>query len=71
MPRLRSVDAYCQIGAMYGFTLAKTPIPNHPYTVTSADGQTIQGTTDASGHTDWISSHQAASLSFHQPGSNA
>ncbi|ARK94271.1 MULTISPECIES: PAAR domain-containing protein [pseudomallei group] len=49
----------------------REPIANHPYTVTSADGQTIQGTTDASGHTDWLSSHQASSLSFQQPGSDA
>ncbi|WP_070108374.1 PAAR domain-containing protein [Burkholderia plantarii] len=49
----------------------RTPIANHPYTVTSADGQTIQGTTDADGHTDWLSSHQATSLSFQQPGSDA
>ncbi|MCS6480193.1 hypothetical protein NX869_28665, partial [Burkholderia thailandensis] len=47
----------------------REPIANHPYTVTSADGQTIQGTTDASGHTDWLSTHQASSLTFNQPGS--
>ncbi|KVD05106.1 hypothetical protein WI77_27875 [Burkholderia ubonensis] len=49
----------------------RAPIANHPYTVTSPDGRTIQGTTDASGHTDWLSSHQASSLSFQQPGSEA
>ncbi|RQP93866.1 PAAR domain-containing protein [Burkholderia stagnalis] len=48
----------------------RVPIANHPYTVTSADGKTVQGTTDASGHTDWLSSHQASSLSFQQPGSS-
>lgn len=48
----------------------REPIANHPYTVTSADGKTVQGTTDASGHTDWLSSHQASSLSFQQPGSS-
>ncbi|MCA8372533.1 PAAR domain-containing protein [Burkholderia multivorans] len=48
----------------------RQPIANHPYTVRSADGKTIQGTTDANGHTDWLSSHQASSLSFQQPGSS-
>lgn len=48
----------------------REPIANHPYTVTSADGKTIQGTTDANGHTDWLSSHQASSLTFQQPGSS-
>ncbi|MCS6520706.1 hypothetical protein [Burkholderia thailandensis] len=43
---------------------SREPLANHPYTVTSADGQTIRGTTDASGHTDWLSSHQASSLTF-------
>lgn len=47
---------------------SRTPLSNHPYTVTSADGQTIQGTTDANGHTGWLSSHQAASLTFEQSG---
>ncbi|NTZ86234.1 PAAR domain-containing protein [Burkholderia metallica] len=47
----------------------RTPLVNHPYTVTSADGKTIQGTTDASGHTDWLNSHQASSLTFNQAGS--
>ncbi|MGZ2749948.1 PAAR domain-containing protein [Burkholderia stagnalis] len=46
----------------------RAPIANHPYTVTSADGQSIQGTTDATGHTDWLSNHQASSLTFSQPG---
>ncbi|RAQ84741.1 hypothetical protein A4G86_20805 [Burkholderia pseudomallei] len=46
----------------------RQPIPNHPYTVTSADGQILQGTTDATGHTDWLNTHQAASLTFNQPG---
>ncbi|KVU89109.1 PAAR domain-containing protein [Burkholderia ubonensis] len=49
----------------------RRPIANHPYTITSADGQTIHGTTDADGHTDWLNTHQAASLSFSQPGTNA
>ncbi|KVV39639.1 hypothetical protein WK81_22645 [Burkholderia ubonensis] len=43
---------------------SRAPLANHPYTVTSADGQTIRGTTDANGHTDWLSSHQASSLIF-------
>ncbi len=42
----------------------REPIANHPYTVTSADGQTIQGTTDASGYTAWLNSRQAVSLLF-------
>lgn len=42
-------------------------IPNHPYTVTSAGGQTIQGTTDNNGYTDWLNSHQASSLTFTRP----
>ncbi|PAK10541.1 hypothetical protein CJO66_33925 [Burkholderia ubonensis] len=45
------------------------PLANHPYTITSANGQKIQGTTDASGHTEWLSSQQASSLTFDQPGS--
>lgn len=48
----------------------RLPIRNHPYTVTSADGQTIHGTTDADGHTDWLNTQQAASLSFRQPGTS-
>lgn len=43
-------------------------IANHPYTVTSADGQTIRGMTDSNGYTDWLSSRQASSLTFTQPG---
>ncbi|MBN3730339.1 PAAR domain-containing protein [Burkholderia sp. Tr-20390] len=49
----------------------RKPIANHPYTVTSSDGKSIQGTTDADGYTDWLSSHQASSLSFQQPGSSS
>lgn len=48
----------------------RRPIANHPYTVTSTDGQTIHGTTDADGHTDWLNTQQAASLSFRQPGTS-
>lgn len=48
----------------------RQPIQNHPYTVTSADGQTIRGMTDANGHTDWLNTHQATSLSFKQPGTH-
>lgn len=49
----------------------RLPIPNHPYTITSADGQTIHGTTDADGYTDWLNTQQASSLSFRQPGTSA
>ncbi|WP_205169222.1 PAAR domain-containing protein [Burkholderia sp. LMG 13014] len=49
----------------------RSPIANHPYTVTSADGQTIHGMTDANGHTDWLNTHQASSLSFSQPGTTS
>ena len=46
----------------------RQPISNHPYTVTSADGRTIQSRTDSNGYTDWLSSHQASSLTFqHDP----
>ncbi|MGV4733222.1 PAAR domain-containing protein [Burkholderia pseudomallei] len=48
----------------------RTPLTNHPYTITSADGKKIQGTTDASGHTDWLNSHQASSLSFSHQGTS-
>lgn len=47
----------------------RAPLANHPYSVTSADGKTIQGTTDANGHTDWLNSNQASSLTFNQSGS--
>lgn len=46
----------------------RQPIPNHPYTVTSADGQTVEGETDANGYTDWLNNAQASSLMFSQPG---
>ncbi|WGS54917.1 PAAR domain-containing protein (plasmid) [Paraburkholderia sp. D15] len=46
----------------------RTPIPNHRYTVKSPDGQIIRGTTDATGHTDWLNTRHAASLSFNQAG---
>ena len=49
----------------------REPIANHPYRVTSADGQMIQGTTDANGYTAWLESHRAASLFlFSQPGTS-
>ncbi|WP_260463787.1 PAAR domain-containing protein [Burkholderia sp. Bp8963] len=48
----------------------RAPLANHLYTITSADGKTIQGATDASGHTDWLNSHQAASLSFSHQGTS-
>lgn len=46
----------------------RKPIAGHPYTVTSADGQTIKGVTDNSGYTDWLDNSQASSLMFNQPG---
>ncbi|WP_175992730.1 PAAR domain-containing protein [Burkholderia vietnamiensis] len=42
----------------------REPLANHPYTATSSDGQTIHGTTDANGHTDWLNSSQSTSLTF-------
>ncbi|RAF00620.1 PAAR domain-containing protein [Burkholderia multivorans] len=48
----------------------RQPIANYPYTITSADGKIVQGVTDADGCTDWLSSEQASSLSFRQPGSS-
>ncbi|KVN14105.1 hypothetical protein WT09_16745 [Burkholderia stagnalis] len=47
----------------------REPLANHPYTATSSNGQTIRGTTDANGHTDWLNSNQAASLTFSHDGS--
>lgn len=44
------------------------PIPNHPYTVTSTTGQTINGHTDANGYTSWLEDHTASSLTFSHPG---
>ncbi|KVQ59266.1 PAAR domain-containing protein [Burkholderia territorii] len=49
----------------------REPLANHPYTATSSDGQTIRGTTDANGLTDWMSSSQSASLTFSHDGSGA
>ncbi|MCA8320092.1 PAAR domain-containing protein [Burkholderia cepacia] len=49
----------------------RTPLANHPYTATSSDGQTIQGTTDANGHTDWLSGSQSASLTFSHDGTGS
>ena len=47
----------------------RQPVPGHPYTVTSSDGQTVQGKTDANGFTDWLEGHEASSLTFSHPGS--
>ncbi len=47
----------------------REPLSNHPYTITSTDGQVITGHTDATGHTDWLNTAQAASLTFRQSGS--
>ncbi|MDR8106963.1 PAAR domain-containing protein [Burkholderia cenocepacia] len=46
----------------------RAPLANHPYTVTSSEGKTIHGTTDANGHTEWLNSDQASSLTFNQSG---
>ena len=51
--------------------VTRKPIAGHPYTVTSADGRVLQGKTDANGFTDWLEGHEASSLLFHQPGSDA
>lgn len=48
--------------------VTRKPIAGHPYTVTSACGQTIEGVTDDSGYTDWLDNSQASSLMFNQPG---
>jgi len=51
--------------------VTRQPLAGHPYTVTSSDGRVIQGKTDSNGFTDWLEGHQASSLSFHQPGTEA
>jgi hypothetical protein len=40
------------------------PIPNHPYSLQTADGQTITGSTDANGYTQWHEADAPASLQF-------
>jgi len=47
------------------------PIANHPYTVTSGNGQTITGHTDENGFTDWVETSRAASLTFRRSGARA
>jgi uncharacterized Zn-binding protein involved in type VI secretion len=47
----------------------RQPISGHPYSVSAADGRTVQGTTDSNGFTDWLDGHQASSLTFSHPGS--
>ncbi|MBJ9625965.1 PAAR domain-containing protein [Burkholderia multivorans] len=49
----------------------REPLANHPYTTISSDGQTIRGTTDANGYTDWLNSRQSASLTFSHGSSGA
>lgn len=44
------------------------PIPNHPYTVRSGNGQTIKGKTDENGYTDWLRTDSASSLTFDYDG---
>ncbi|CAJ3079904.1 PAAR domain-containing protein [Burkholderia pseudomallei] len=40
------------------------PIPDHPYTLRTADGHTITGRTDANGYTQWHEAESPASLHF-------
>ncbi|NYH22095.1 PAAR domain-containing protein [Paraburkholderia bryophila] len=49
--------------------ITNQPIPNHPYTLTSSTGQTVQGTTDTNGYTSWLETHEASSLTFDHAGS--
>ncbi|HHT8972205.1 TPA: PAAR domain-containing protein [Burkholderia cenocepacia] len=49
----------------------REPLANHPYTTISSDGQTIRGTTDANGYTEWLNSSQSASLTFSHGSSGA
>lgn len=44
--------------------VTRQPVAGQPYTVRAADGRVIQGTTDASGFTDWLEGHEASSLTF-------
>lgn len=47
----------------------RAPVTGHPYTITAADGRTVQGTTDSGGFTEWLDGHQASSLTFSHRGS--
>lgn len=47
----------------------RQPVAGHPYTVRSADGRVLQGTTDANGFTEWLDGHDTSSLTFDHPGS--
>ena len=42
----------------------RQPVANHAYTLKTADGRTISGTTDASGYTQWHEAAAPASLQF-------
>lgn len=44
------------------------PIPNHPYTVRSDNGQTIKGQTDDNGYTEWLKTDSTSSLTFDHDG---
>lgn len=44
------------------------PVPDHPYTLRSATGQTINGRTDSNGFTAWLEDHSSSSLVFEHPG---
>ncbi|MFM0046060.1 PAAR domain-containing protein [Paraburkholderia sediminicola] len=47
----------------------RAPVTGHPYTLTAADGRTVQGRTDSDGFTDWLDGPQASSLTFGHQGS--
>ena len=40
------------------------PVPNHPYTLHTADGRTLSGKTDLNGYTEWHEADSPASLQF-------
>lgn len=40
------------------------PVPNHPYSLETADGRTLSGTTDSQGFTQWHQAESPASLRF-------
>lgn len=48
----------------------REPLANHAYTITSADGRTVHGQTDANGFTSWLDSDEASSLTFTNSGAS-
>lgn len=40
------------------------PVPNHPYSLQTADGRTLSGSTDGNGFTQWHEADAPASLHF-------